>query len=239
MPGGELVNGLDGLGGQIIFYVVFLVSVTAHEAAHAWAALRGGDPTAYWGGQVSLDPWPHLRREPFGMVVLPILSLAMFGWPFGYASTPYDLGWAQRYPRRAGAMAMAGPLANLVLVVVAALVLGIGNRMGLASLPERIAFAQLAGETGSTASTALVVVASTFYSMNLLLFVLNLIPVPPLDGSAAVGLVLPEPRMRQFQVWIRHPAVGLLGILIAWRLFGMIFGPIFGATLQFLYIGWI
>lgn len=232
------MDASSGLGGQIIFYVVFLLSVTAHEAAHAWVALRGGDSTAYLGGQVSLDPWPHIRREPFGMVILPILSLATFGWPFGYASTPYNPRWAHRYPRRAGVMALAGPLANLGLVVVAGIVLSMAHRMGLAALPDRIGLFHLADETGSALSTFVVVAASLFYSMNLLLFVLNLMPVPPLDGSAALGLFLPEDSTRSMQTWMRQPAVALVGILIAWRVFGKIFWPIFQWTFHLLYAGW-
>src|SRR6478735_1861247 len=58
----------------ITYFVVFLFSTTLHEAAHAWAALRGGNLTAYKGGQVTLDPRPHIKREPFGMVVLPLVS---------------------------------------------------------------------------------------------------------------------------------------------------------------------
>ena len=82
----------------LIYYLVFLFSTTVHEAAHAWAAKRGGDLTAYLGGQVSLDPRPHIKREPFGMVILPLLSVAISGWPFGFASAPYDPAWAMRYP---------------------------------------------------------------------------------------------------------------------------------------------
>src|SRR2546422_6505961 len=74
------------------WYLVFLFSTTFHEAAHAWVAQLGGDLTAYEGGQVSLDPRPHIRREPWGMVVLPLISVLMFGWPFGFASTPYLKG---------------------------------------------------------------------------------------------------------------------------------------------------
>ena len=55
------------------WYVVFLASTTLHEASHAFAAFRLGDDTAYRAGQVSLDPTPHIRREPVGMVVVPIL----------------------------------------------------------------------------------------------------------------------------------------------------------------------
>jgi len=67
----------------ITYFVVFLFSTTLHEAAHAWAALRGGDLTAYHGGQVSLDPRPHIKREPFGMVILPLVSALATGWRWG------------------------------------------------------------------------------------------------------------------------------------------------------------
>ena len=100
----------------IVFYAVFVFSVTLHEAAHAAAALAGGDATAYEGGQVSIDPLPHMRREPFGMVLLPLLTVFTVGFPLGYASAPYDPVWAERYPRRAAWMALAGPAANLALV---------------------------------------------------------------------------------------------------------------------------
>jgi hypothetical protein len=68
----ELVNQ-ERLVTGLIYYVVFLFSTTVHEAAHAWAAKLGGDLTAYHGGQVSLDPRPHIQREPFGMVILPLI----------------------------------------------------------------------------------------------------------------------------------------------------------------------
>ena len=58
----------------LIWYVAFLFSTTLHEAAHSWAALRMGDPTAYHGGQVTLNPIPHIRRSPVGMVVIPIVA---------------------------------------------------------------------------------------------------------------------------------------------------------------------
>jgi hypothetical protein len=76
----------------ITYFVVFLFSTTLHEAAHAWAALRGGDLTAYNGGQVTLDPRPHIKREPFGMVVLPLVSALATGWPMGYASDTIRIG---------------------------------------------------------------------------------------------------------------------------------------------------
>ena len=129
----ELADGL-------VYYVVFLFSTTLHEAAHAWVAKRGGDLTAYHGGQVSLDPRPHIRREPFGMVLLPILSVLISGWPFGYASAPYDPRWAERHPRRAALMALGGPASNLSLVLLAGLLIRIGYLTGLLNAPPSITF---------------------------------------------------------------------------------------------------
>ena len=126
---------MPDIGSGLVYYVVFLFSTTLHEAAHAWAALRGGDPTAYHGGQVSLDPRSHIRREPFGMVVLPLVSVALSGWPFGFASAPYDPYWAQRHPRRAAWMALAGPAANLALVGGAAVLIRAGAAGGLLAAP--------------------------------------------------------------------------------------------------------
>ena len=71
---------VDTLVLGLVWYVVFLFSTTCHEAAHALAAKLGGDLTAFHGGQVSIDPVPHIRREPFGMVVFPILSYVVGGW---------------------------------------------------------------------------------------------------------------------------------------------------------------
>jgi len=98
-----------------VWYAVFLLSVTCHEAAHALAALRGGDRTAYLGGQVSLNPLPHVLREPIGTIVVPLLTFLQMGWMMGWASAPYDPLWEARHPRRAAFMAASGPLANLLL----------------------------------------------------------------------------------------------------------------------------
>jgi hypothetical protein len=100
------------LMSAFISYVVFLFSTTCHEAAHALVAKLGGDTTAALGGQVSLNPIPHIRRSPFGMVVIPIISFLFSGGMIGWASAPYDPSWERRHPRRAAWMALAGPAAN-------------------------------------------------------------------------------------------------------------------------------
>src|SRR5271165_1623538 len=110
-----------------IWYVAFLFSTTCHEAAHAYVAKLGGDSTAALGGQISLNPIPHIRRAPFGMVVFPILSFLFSGGMIGWASAPYDPLWERRHPHRSAWMALAGPAANFTLMIIAALAIRIGG----------------------------------------------------------------------------------------------------------------
>src|ERR1051325_11496324 len=91
--------GVDVATG-FIWFVAFLFSTTVHEAMHALVAWKGGDPTAYHGGQVSLSPVPHIRREPIGMLVVPLLTSLTQGWAIGWASAPYDTNWAPAHPVR-------------------------------------------------------------------------------------------------------------------------------------------
>ena len=80
----------EALVQGLIWYVVFLFSTTCHEASHSLAAKWGGDLTAFRGGQVTLNPLPHMKREPFGMLVVPLLSFLLGDWMIGWASAPYD-----------------------------------------------------------------------------------------------------------------------------------------------------
>lgn len=221
----------------IAFYAVFVFAVTVHEAAHAWAALLGGDPTAYHGGQVSLDPIPHMKREPFGMVVLPILTVALSGWPFGYASAPYDPAWAERHPKRAAWMALAGPGANLALVLLAGILIRVGMGADLFHPPSSVSFQQITSATGATGgyAAAFAFLISIFFSMNLLLFVLNMIPLPPLDGSGALPLLLPASWLTSYRALLQNPIVPWIGILIVWNLIGQIFYPMLFFSIGLLY----
>src|SRR5579862_6394645 len=106
-------------------YVVFLLSTTCHEASHALVAKLGGDMTAFEGGQVSLNPIPHLRREIFGMVILPLIGILSGTGLIGYASAPYNPEWSVRHPKRSGLMSLAGPAANFALAIIAGLVMRI------------------------------------------------------------------------------------------------------------------
>ncbi len=218
-----------------IWYVSLLFSLTLHEAAHAWAARRGGDPTAYHGGQVSLDPRPHIRREPFGMVLVPLLSFAYAGWMIGWASTPYDPRWADQHPRRAAWMSLAGPAANLLIVVGSALLIRTGLFLGVFEAPPQIAFARIVlSPFGGIWDTAGILL-SVLFTLNLLLLVFNLIPLPPLDGSGAVTLLLSDEKGRRLRSWLQNPQFSFLGILVAWFLIREIFTPVFLLAINLLY----
>ena len=171
----------------ITWYVVLLAALTCHEAAHGFAALKLGDPTAYRQGQVTLDPVAHIRREPFGTVVMPILSFILAGWMIGWASSPYDPHWARQNRRRAALMALAGPLANLILVVIAGLLIRGGMLLGVFYAPESITFEQVTVASSPGFANSASVVVSILFSLNLILFVFNLIPLPPLDGSEVLS----------------------------------------------------
>jgi Zn-dependent protease len=222
----------------LVWYVVFLLSTTCHEAAHAWAAQIGGDRTAFHGGQVSLDPLPHIRREPFGMVLFPILSYVAGGWMMGWASAPYDPFWAQRHPRRAAWMSLAGPCANFALAILAGIFIHVGIWTGALRYPESVSFMHVVQAATGGVASGLATFLSLMFSLNLLLGVFNLLPIPPLDGFSVIGIFLPEHAARRFQEFgwsIR--SFTFVGLLLAWRVFEPIFDPIFGLSLRALYPG--
>jgi Zn-dependent protease len=228
---------MDDLVGALVWYVAFVLSTTLHEASHALAAKLGGDPTAYEGGQVSIDPVPHIRREPVGMVVLPIAALVLFGWPFGFASAPYDPVWAERHPRRAAWMSLAGPGANLALVAACAVCIWLGVAAGEFQAPSTANFTRVVSAVNGGLWESAAFIVSVFFTLNLILFLFNLLPLPPLDGSGALPLLLSEDLSHRMRALASQPMLGLIGFVIAWRVFGPIFDPIFTFALNVLYPG--
>jgi Zn-dependent protease len=198
-----------------IWYVAFLFSTTCHEAAHALAAKIGGDDTAFAGGQVSLNPVPHIQREPVGMVVIPILSLIATNSLFGWASAPYDPLWERRHPRRAAWMALAGPATNYTLMLIAALILRLGWTYHWLRVDEASGRADFATS-----------VLGVFFFLNLLLGTFNLLPVPPLDGSTGIMLFMGETRAQRYLDWLRGNSYAIVGLVVGVFAFRYIFGPI-------------
>jgi len=224
-----------GLG----WYAAFILSVTLHEAAHAWAALRLGDTTAYRGGQVTLDPLPHIQREPFGMVIVPILSFALGGWMIGWGSAPYDPQWAWDHPRRSAWMALAGPMANLLLVVLSVLLVRLALLTG-AVIPaplETISFTHLLDAPNTPWLSGIITFLSILFSLNLILFFFNLLPVPPLDGSAVLMLFLDRRLAHRLMDTLWNPRFSIFGLIIAWNIFGVILIPLYYTSLDLLFLG--
>jgi Zn-dependent protease len=224
----------------LIWYIVFLFSTTCHEAAHALAAKIGGDPTAFHGGQTTLNPIPHIRREPFGMVLVPVLTYFMWhGSMIGWASAPYDPDWEQRYPRRAAWMALAGPGANFTLMLLAALGIREGVALGIFRAPQSATFSHITEAANAGDAGSLVTFAATFLSvlfvLNLLLGTFNLLPVPPLDGSSGITLLMPERTALRYLEMLKEPMFRMAGLLAAWFLFGKAFDVIFTVALNTLY----
>lgn len=202
----------------ILVFGALLVSLTVHEAMHAWAAMRGGDLTAYRTGQVTLNPLPHIQREPFGMLVLPLLSLWATGGQscIGFAHAPYDPIWAARHPRRAALMSAAGPLGNVLLAAIAFGVLwfaGLPYSFENASPLQQMAF--------------------VFLYLNLLLAIFNLIPLPPLDGAGVVRGLAPATG-RIFDAIAAIPYSALVVFLLASRYLGDALDPLLTAVLRLL-----
>lgn len=155
-----------------------IFAITVHEAAHGWVASRRGDPTARQLGRLTLNPLPHI--DPVGTIILPIAMLLMSGFIFGWAK-PVPVNTRNfREPRKDMALvALAGPASNLLMAVFWGLVwklaLLLPGSMHWFAVPML-----LMGKIGIT--------------FNLILMVLNLLPLPPLDGSRVLTWLLP-PRL--------------------------------------------
>ncbi len=160
----------------LISFVVLVFSLTVHESAHAWAADRLGDPTARALGRVSLNPIVHI--DPIGTILFPLVGMLAPGLPLiGWAKPVPVATWRFEKPRRDYLMvAAAGPVSNLALAFLGAVALRLAG-------PD-------AGGRVLAAPVALIAWAAL--SINLLLAIFNLLPIPPLDGSTVLAGLLPE-----------------------------------------------
>lgn len=155
----------------VIGFTVLLFSLTVHEAAHAWSALRLGDPTARDQGRVSLNPLVHI--DLVGTVIFPLLALIANAPVLGWAKpVPVDLRRLRHWRRDHMVIAAAGPVSNLALALVASVVL---RFLPLSS-----------GAEGFHLVQPLTAMCESAVLINVILAVFNLVPVPPLDGGNVV-----------------------------------------------------
>jgi Zn-dependent protease len=217
----------------LVWFIVFIFSTTFHEAAHAFISYKSGDNTAYLGGQVSLDPIPHIKREPFGMVIVPIISFVLGGWMIGWASTPYNYFWAIKYPKRSAMMSLAGPMANLSLALIALIIIKLGLSLNWFYPPSSLHFSQIVGSNPGIFETIGLFLSVTFM-LNLLLMIFNLLPLPPLDGSGIITFFLSSEQTHRYYSFINQPAISIISIFVAWNIFPEIFKPIFNFVISYL-----
>jgi Zn-dependent protease len=214
--------------GLILFQVIVLaLAFSVHESAHAYMAMRLGDPTAYMLGRVTLNPLKHL--DPIGSVFLPLIAL-VYGWPL--------IGWAKpcpitprnfRHPRRDDILvSLAGPASNLVMATAALVLLIIFKHAG-GGLAVLAAMDVTRGLLSVDTSTLpLFPAAMLLYygvTINLLLFVFNLIPIPPLDGSHVLRQFL------SYKVEQMYNRIGGWGLLIIFLVGGRFILPWFYSPL--------
>jgi Zn-dependent protease len=152
----------------LVLLVSILVSMSVHEAMHAYVGFRLGDTTAAEAGRISLNPLSHI--DPFMTLLLPIVSLVLFGAPIMAAKpVPFNAERVRYGEFGAALIALAGPASNLVLAILAAVIL------------RNV-------QLGHFISSAL----ATFMTLNIALLVFNLVPIPPLDGSRILYAFAPE-----------------------------------------------
>lgn len=228
---------MENFSEILYWYIAFLFSTTCHEAAHAFTAYKMGDSTAYDAGQVSLNPLPHIKREPFGMVIVPLITFFMGGWLLGWGSAPYNPEWAYNNPKKSAAMAAAGPMMNFVLLFSMGLLIHLGIFLGVFQAPESITISSLVEAINPGVYTAIAKIISIMFSLNLILFVFNLIPIPPLDGSGILPMYMNEERGRKYLEAVRNPAFTFIGIFIAWKLFDVIYLKLHLIFINLLYFG--
>lgn len=206
--------------------IPLIFAVTMHEAAHGWIASKLGDQTASIQGRVSFNPARHI--DLFGTIIVPAVMLMLGGFIFGWAK-PVPVAYQNlRNPRRDMALvAAAGPAANLLMAFFWAAIAKLSHF-----------FFTHHGVQDIWYSTALFIhLTSRFGIMiNCVLLVINLIPIPPLDGSRVVTSILPPDlarkynRLEMYGLWI---FLGLIFLLMITNTTGIIYGPIYSL------IGWI
>jgi Zn-dependent protease len=155
----------------------------------------------------------------------------------GWASAPYDPYWAQHNRRRAALMALAGPAANLALVLVAAALIRLGMRLGYFAAPGTVTLDRMTAAVSPGWAVGPAVAVSVVFSLNLILLVFHLLPSPPLDGSGVVSLFLDNRTAERYHELMAQPTAALIGIVVAWNLMDVILSPIQGLVLNLLYPG--
>lgn len=192
----------------LLTVVTFLLSVAVHEFAHAWAAYRLGDDFAAREGRLTLNPLAH--ADPLGTLILPAFA-ALLGWgSFGWGKpVPYLPGnLTRKYSMRAGEamIAFAGPLANVILALICGAIWHVLIRGGWMSFDSPFRY-----------------LLNNLIYVNIVLFLFNLIPVPPLDGSKVAAWIFGQKADKALD---QIQDMGAASLMIAMAIGGLLVAPV-------------
>ena len=198
-----------------IYALPVLFAITVHEAAHGYAAKYFGDMTAYKAGRISLNPIRHI--DLFGTIILPALTLALGGILFGWAKpVPVDFSRLRNPKKDMLWVAAAGPASNFVMAIIWVFVFKLSM-----SAPESIAY-------------PLAMMAKAGISINIVLMVLNLLPLPPLDGGRIAVSLLPMQYAMKFAQLERYGFIILIALMFSGVL-SQILNPLINVVYALIY----
>jgi Zn-dependent protease len=228
------INLIDLVSNLIIYMVVLLLAISAHEAAHAWVSYKYGDDTAYQLGRVTLNPVKH--TDPIGTLLLPIVSFIFGAMGGPLASIPL-IGWGKPTPvnprnwtkyKQANVMvSIAGILANLLIAVISFTIFKLLISYGFFNDES---FVEGFGKIIITLFNYLIF-------LNISLAIFNLLPFPPLDGSKVLSTFLP-PSFQPFFDLMEQFGFLILMALIYLGLIGLIMRPVFRLVQYLLVTPW-
>ena len=202
------MDDLAPLQKIVVWALPVLFAITVHEVAHGWVAKQLGDRTAMMLGRLTLNPIKHI--DPIGTLLVPGIMILFGGVVFGWAK-PVPVTWQNLHnPKRDMALvALAGPMSNLIMAVLWVMIMKVSLLLpgSMAMIVRPLLYMGAAGIT-----------------INLILMVLNLVPIPPLDGSRIVSSFLPDKLAWRYNQFEQYGFLLLL-ILLATGMLQHIIGP--------------
>jgi len=209
---------LQTIQNIFLYAIPVIFAITVHEVSHGWVANKLGDPTAKMMGRLTLNPVKHI--DPLGTIILPGLLILMgskfiFGWAKPVPVTYQNL---KNQRRDMALVAAAGPVSNFLMALGWGLVIRL---VTVFSAPN------------STVGAALVTMASAGVLVNIILMVLNLIPIPPLDGSRVVSSFLP-PKTEYYYNRLEPYGFFILIALLFTGILGRVMWPFVQMLLKFI-----
>ena len=203
------MEGLNSLQLIAIAALPLLFAITVHEVAHGWVAKKLGDPTAMMLGRLTLNPIKHI--DPIGTVILPVFLLISGGFIFGWAKpVPVTVENFKNPHKDMALVAVAGPASNLLMALFWALIMKL----------SLVAY----GYGLDWFAHPMLNMAQLGIMFNLILMVLNLLPIPPLDGGRIVSGFLPGPWAYKFNHMEMYGLIAVVALLMT-GLLGKIIGP--------------